>query len=76
METHKTLGIMLTIIFIMLTVWFIFRKMQMKNIEFVIITLVMVFSSILLGYTSHIGGKMVYEEGAGIIPMEKQRCSK
>ena len=43
--------------------------MQIK--ELIILTIFLIVASIMLAYTAHLGGKMVYEEGAGVIPMEK-----
>ncbi len=70
METHELLGFIFSGIFFALLIWMIVRKLKMKTPEFVSVVVLLIFSSVLLGYSAHLGGKMVYKEGAGVIPME------
>lgn len=70
METHELLGFIISGIFLALLIWIILRKSKMKNIEFKGIVVILVLSAGLLGYSAHLGGKMVYEQGAGVVPME------
>lgn len=71
METHKLLGFIFTGIFLVLLIWMTLRKSKMKAGEFRVFIAVMILSAGLLGYSAHLGGKMVYGEGAGVVPMEK-----
>ncbi len=70
MEVHQLLGAILTIIFILITVWLITKKSKIKTKGQIIITIILIIASGFLGYTANLGGEMVYEQGAGIIPME------
>jgi len=71
MEVHKLLGFIITAAFVSLTLWFVFRKSKIKYRELLIITLFLVATSSVLVYSAYLGGKMVYEEGTGVKPMEK-----
>ena len=42
----------------------------MKYSELAVFVLLLVFAAGLTGYQAHLGGRMVYEYGAGVIPME------
>ncbi|MUP39401.1 DUF2231 domain-containing protein [Labilibaculum euxinus] len=76
METHKLLGFIFFGIYILLLLWLVVRKSKMKNFEFTGIVVLLVLSSGILSYSAHLGGKMVYEHGAGVSPMEKILKSK
>jgi len=71
LEIHELIGYVISIISFILLIWMILRKSKMRLPEFVSIVVILVLSSGLLGYGAHLGGKMVYKEGAGVIPMEK-----
>ncbi|RUT79599.1 DUF2231 domain-containing protein [Ancylomarina longa] len=71
METHELLGIIFTSLFLVSFVWMLIRKSKMGKIEFISIVLFLIFSSGILAYSAHLGGKMVYENGAGVVPMKK-----
>ena len=43
----------------------------MKAGKFTVFIAVMILSSGLLGYSAHLGGKMVYGEGASVLPMKQ-----
>jgi uncharacterized membrane protein len=70
METHELLGFIFSGIFLAVLIWMIVRKSKMKTLEFLGVVVILVLSSGLLGYSAHLGGKMVYQEGAGVVPME------
>jgi uncharacterized membrane protein len=70
MEIHKLLGLIFTGIFLLLFVWMFIRKLKMKTGELAAFTVILVLTAGLLGYSAHLGGKMVYKEGAGVIPMQ------
>jgi uncharacterized membrane protein len=70
METHETLGFIFSSLFAVLLVWMIFRKSKMKTGELAILVIFIIISAGLVTYSAHLGGKMVYGEGAGVIPMK------
>jgi uncharacterized membrane protein len=70
METHETLGFIFSGLFAVLLVWMIFRKSKMKTGELVGFVVILIVSAGLLTYSAHLGGKMVYGEGAGVVPMK------
>lgn len=71
MEVHKLLGFIITSAFVSITLWFIIRKRKIRYRELWIITLFLIVTSAVLVYSAYLGGKMVYEQGAGVKPMEK-----
>jgi len=71
MEVHKLLGFIITSAFISVTLWFVIRKRKIQYRELLIITLFLIATSSVLAYSAYLGGKMVYEEGTGVKPMEK-----
>ena len=70
LEVHEKLGIAILILSIILSVWFIIRYLKMKRIENLLFVLVLWFGLAMVGYTGFLGGKMVYDNGAGIKPMQ------
>jgi uncharacterized membrane protein len=70
MNIHKLLGFILSGIFLVAWLWMIVRKSKMKTYEFTGVVVILVLTAGLLGYSAHLGGKMVYQEGAGVVPME------
>jgi len=71
LEIHELIGYVISGVSFILLIWMILRKSKMRLPEFVSIIIILVLTSGLLGYVAHLGGKMVYKEGAGVIPMEK-----
>jgi len=71
MELHEKLGFVCLGLFTLMVIWNIIRKRNMNNSEWKLYTLILVLSCTLLGYSGTLGGKMVFEEGAGVKPMEK-----
>ena len=70
MEVHKFLGFIIAGVFVALLIWMLLRRSVLKNIEFTVLVAILVLTAALLGYSAHLGGKMVYEHGAGIAPMK------
>ena len=70
METHELLGFIFSGVLFIVLIWMILRKSKMRLPEFTSIVILLVLSSGLLGYGAHLGGRLVYEEGAGVLPME------
>ncbi len=71
METHKLLGYIIAGIYVLTSIWLLLRKHKMQIKELVLLTLILTVSAILVGYSAHLGGKMVYENGTGIKPYEQ-----
>ena len=71
LKTHETLGFIIASVFIILSVWLLIRRSKMDMKEFVLFTFWLAVVSGTLVYSADIGGKMVYELGAGVIPMEE-----
>lgn len=71
-ERHESLSQLATWAFGLLGVWVFLRnqsKIALEKWAFVIL-----FWAVcgLMAYSAHLGGRMVYEEGAGVAPMETQ----
>ncbi len=62
-------------VFSVLWVWQFVRKKYLVqdyfNWEKLIFAVIFIISLCFMGYSAHLGGKMVYEHGTGVIPMEK-----
>ncbi len=71
MEVHKLLGFIITSALVLITLWFVIRKRNIRYKELVIIMILLIGTSSVLVYTAYLGGKIVYEQGAGVMPMEK-----
>ncbi|MEM0995581.1 MAG: DUF2231 domain-containing protein [Bacteroidota bacterium] len=69
-ERHEQMGMIATYAFGILGVWAYLRQQSNIFAERIVFTVVFVGVIGLLGYGSHLGGRMVYEEGAGVIPMQ------
>jgi uncharacterized membrane protein len=71
LKVHELLGYITTGIFVVLSLWLIIRNSALKGIEIKLIILILFSSVIIMAYSAHLGGTMVYEQGAGVVPMEK-----
>jgi uncharacterized membrane protein len=71
MEVHEHIGISVLIITSVLLEWFILRRTKMKKLENVLFVLVLWVALALVSYNAYLGGKMVFDNGAGIKPMQK-----
>ena len=71
MEIHEKLGVTIAVLSFVLSGWFFMRKSLMKRIENLYFVLAMSCVIIIILINSFLGGKMVYDNGAGIKPMEK-----
>ncbi len=69
LEIHELLGYLLTTAYIILSVWILIRKNKMKIKELFLFVFILTSFSVVLAYSSHLGGRMVYEEGAGVKPV-------
>ena len=70
-RNHELLGYAALWLFAMLLVWRYLREKQAKTRENVLFVFVFWAMIGVTGYSAHLGGKMVYEEGAGVAPMEE-----
>ena len=71
LTVHELLGYIITGIFIVLSLWLIIRNSVLKGLEIKLILLILFIGVVIMTYSSHLGGKMVYEHGAGVLPMEE-----
>lgn len=71
LELHESLGMLASYGFAALAVWAFLRRNSKVIYEKAGFVILFVGLNVMLGITAHLGGKMVYEEGAGIIPMEQ-----
>lgn len=71
MEIHEKIGITVLIITSILTLWIILRNAKMKKPEKILFVLILWIALGLVSYNGYLGGKMVYDHGAGIKPMQK-----
>jgi uncharacterized membrane protein len=71
MTIHKYFGLTSTILFTILSLWLILRKSKLVAIEQRIFTFIIIVCIVVMTYGSFLGGKMVYEKGAAVKPMEK-----
>ena len=65
-ETHETLGITLTILFVGLAAWRVWRRNHFSAPEQQSYTVTAVVGVLALLWTAHLGGIMVYRHAAGI----------
>lgn len=67
---HERLAYLSTWIFAMLAIWMFLRQKRIAKLEMALFLLLFWGANITLGFMAHKGGEMVYEKGAGVIPME------
>ena len=70
LELHKIFGFIIAGVAVILSVWFIIRNSKLRGTELKVMILILAITVGTLGYSAHLGGKMVYENGAGVAPME------
>ncbi len=71
MELHEKLGIIFTTVFILLNVWLWWKKPDFKKPGGITFSIVFVAAILVMAFSAHLGGRMVYEQGAGVKPMEQ-----
>lgn len=72
MEKHETNAFIVAGYFVALFIWFWLRKMITHKVEYTIWVILAVAGCGLLAYQNDLGGKMVYEHGAAVKPMQHQ----
>lgn len=68
---HKFTGFAILLLYLVLTIGFWQRKNSMSNAGYVVWALLVFIGTGLIAYQGYLGGKMVFELGAGVKPMEK-----
>ena len=71
MEVHEHIGVTVLIISTLLTIWFILRYTRITKSENILFVLILWIALGLASYNGFLGGKMVFDNGAGIKPMQK-----
>lgn len=71
LDLHEKLGYLVAWLFAMLGIWMFLRMRKLANWEHLIFVVLFWLGSGVMGYMGHLGGKMVYEEGAGVKPMKE-----
>ena len=66
LSTHEILGYVIAWLYLILWLWHYFRKSSMSNKEAAAFASIFVISLALVVWTAFLGGKLVYEFGAGI----------
>ncbi|MBX7242763.1 MAG: hypothetical protein K1X92_13555 [Bacteroidia bacterium] len=72
LEQHARLAWICVWVFGILFLWSKLRLGRWKSPEKYLFVLVFVIASGILGYSAHLGGRMVYEKGAGVLPMKEK----
>lgn len=69
-ETHELLGYIVLWVFGIFAVWGFLRRKSEVRVEKIAFVILFWIGIGVVAYTGHLGGTMVYEHGAGVIPME------
>jgi uncharacterized membrane protein len=69
-ELHEQLGMLSAYAFGILGVWAFLRQKSKVKPERILFVILFVGVVGMMGFSAHIGGRMVYEEGAGVLPMQ------
>ena len=67
---HKYNGFAILLVYSILTIWFWRRKNSIQSKEYTAWALCLLLATGLLSYQGYLGGKMVFDLGAGVKPME------
>lgn len=70
LQNHKYNGFAIFIFFQTLLIWFWIRKNKMLKNEFIVFFVCLIVGSGMVFFQGYLGGKMVFEYGAGVKPME------
>lgn len=71
-EQHELLSYISIWVFGLMYIWQMLRNKKFLQLEkggFVLLFTIMLG---IMGYSAHLGGKMVYEKGVGVLPMQAQ----
>jgi uncharacterized membrane protein len=67
---HKLNGLVILFFSLILCLWLWFRRKSMSSKEYVLFAALLFIGSMLVTFQGYLGGKMVFEHGAGVKPME------
>ena len=70
MIIHKYNGLAILFFFQILGVWYLFRKTNMVNKEYILWVFCLLAGNASVAYQGYLGGEMVFGKGAGVKPME------
>lgn len=70
LQIHKYSGLTILFFFQILVVWYWLRRLLMGNKEYIFWVGCLLLGSALVLFQGYLGGKMVFEEGAGVKSME------
>ena|SRR5687768_6628581 len=72
LEKHEFTGFAILILSIAILTWFWIRKNKFGKKEYSVWVLFLVLGLAMVSYQGYLGGRMVFEKGAGVKPMESQ----
>ncbi len=70
LQIHKYSGLTILFFFQILIVWYWLRRLFMGNKEYILWVVCLLLGSMLVLFQGYLGGKLVFEGGAGVKPME------
>jgi uncharacterized membrane protein len=66
MERHETMAISVTVLFVLLAGWRLWRRGQMRSAERPVYLMISTVGVLAVLWTAHLGGSIVYEYGGGV----------
>jgi uncharacterized membrane protein len=72
LEKHKFTGFAILILAQALLTWYWVRKNKFGKNEYIGWVICLVLGTVMIAYQGYLGGRMVFEQGAGVKPMESQ----
>jgi uncharacterized membrane protein len=69
---HELLSYISIWVFALMYIWQMLRNKKFLQVEKLGFVGLFVIALCVMGYSAHLGGKMVYEKGAGVIPMQNE----
>ncbi|MEO0900236.1 MAG: DUF2231 domain-containing protein [Bacteroidota bacterium] len=71
LSLHERLGYLITWLFAMLGIWMFLRLKKIAKWELILFSVLFWAGNGTMAYMGHLGGEMVYQEGAGVAPMKE-----
>ena len=75
-ELHETLGMVTIWIFGMLLIWGILRRKKFVFLEKAGFVFLLIAATFNLAFSAHLGGRIIFEKGGGVAPMEERLREK
>ncbi len=72
LQQHARLAWVCVWFYGILFLWSKLRLGRWKKVEMYLFVVVFFVATAIMGYSAHLGGRMVYEKGAGVIPMKEK----